>query len=77
MEKLHLVLRATSQPGSLKCPRLLLAAGDLYQNCINALQISAAHPGTPRNVVPIRMEEAPEAALNIHCLQQGGGAALT
>ena len=31
----------------------------------------------PRNVVPTRMEETPNAALNIHCLQQGGGAALT
>ena len=28
-------------------------------------------------VVPTGMEEAPKAALNIHCLQQGGGAALT
>ena len=28
-------------------------------------------------VVPTRMEEAPKAALNIHCLQWGGGAALT
>ena len=31
----------------------------------------------PRNVVPTGMEEAPKVALNIHCLQQGGGAALT
>ena len=31
----------------------------------------------PRNVVPTRMEEAPKATLDIHCLQQGGGAALT
>ena len=29
------------------------------------------------DVVPIGMEEAPKAALNIHCLQLGGGAALT
>ena len=28
-------------------------------------------------VVPTGMEEAPKAALNIHCLQLGGGAALT
>ena len=28
-------------------------------------------------VVPTGMEEAPKVALNIHCLQQGGGAALT
>ena len=28
-------------------------------------------------VVPTGMEEAPKAALDIHCLQQGGGAALT
>ena len=27
-------------------------------------------------VVPTGMEEAPKAALNIHCLQRGGGAAL-
>ena len=77
MEKLHIVLRATSQPGSLKRPRLLMAAGGLYQNWINASQILAAHPGMPRNVVPTRMEEAPKAALDIHCLQRGGGAALT
>ena len=31
----------------------------------------------PRNVVPTGMEEAPKAALNIHCLQRGGGVALT
>ena len=30
MEKL--VLQATSQPSSLLCPRLLMAAGGLYQN---------------------------------------------
>ena len=41
------------------------------------LQISAAHPGTPRNVMPTRMEEAPRVALDIQCLQQGGRAALT
>ena len=28
-------------------------------------------------VVPTRMEEAPKVALDIHCLQRGGGAALT
>ena len=28
-------------------------------------------------VVPTGMEEAPKAALDIHCLQRGGGAALT
>ena len=28
-------------------------------------------------VVPTGMEETPKAALNIHCLQPGGGAALT
>ena len=28
-------------------------------------------------VMPTGMEEAPKAALNIHCLQQGGRAALT
>ena len=28
-------------------------------------------------VVPTGMEETPKAALNIHCLQQGGGVALT
>ena len=28
-------------------------------------------------VVPTRMEEAPKAALDIHCLRQGGGVALT
>ena len=28
-------------------------------------------------VVPTRMEETPKAALDIHCLQQGGGTALT
>ena len=28
-------------------------------------------------VVPTGMEEAPKVALNIHCLQQGGGVALT
>ena len=28
-------------------------------------------------VVPTGMEEAPKAALNIHCLQRGGGVALT
>ena len=28
-------------------------------------------------VVPTGMEEAPKATLNIHCLQRGGGAALT
>ena len=28
-------------------------------------------------VVPTGMEEAPKAALNIHCLQLGGGVALT
>ena len=28
-------------------------------------------------VVPTRMEEAPKAALDIHCLQQGGRVALT
>ena len=28
-------------------------------------------------VMPIGMEEAPKAALDIHCLQRGGGAALT
>ena len=28
-------------------------------------------------VMPTRMEEAPKAALDIHCLQQGGGVALT
>ena len=27
--------------------------------------------------MPTRMEEAPKAALNTHCLQLGGGAALT
>ena len=31
----------------------------------------------PRNVVPTGMEEAPKVALNIHCLQRGGGVALT
>ena len=31
----------------------------------------------PRNVMPTGMEEAPKAALNIHCLQRGGGVALT
>ena len=31
----------------------------------------------PRNVVPNGMEEAPKAALNIHCLERGGGVALT
>ena len=29
------------------------------------------------NVMPTGMEEAPKAALDIHCLQQRGGAALT
>ena len=28
-------------------------------------------------VVPTGMEEAPKVALNIHCLQRGGRAALT
>ena len=28
-------------------------------------------------VVPTGMEEAPKAALDIHCLQRGGGVALT
>ena len=28
-------------------------------------------------VMPTGMEEAPKAALNIHCLQRGGGVALT
>ena len=28
-------------------------------------------------VMPTGMEEAPKVALNIHCLQRGGGAALT
>ena len=28
-------------------------------------------------VMPTGMEEAPKVALNIHCLQQGGGVALT
>ena len=28
-------------------------------------------------VVPTGMEETPKAALDIHCLQRGGGAALT
>ena len=28
-------------------------------------------------VVPTRMEESPKAALDIHCLRQGVGAALT
>ena len=37
----------------------------------------ATHPGTPRNVMPTGMEEAPKVALDIHCLQQGGRAALT
>ena len=32
MEKLHVVLWATSQPSSLLHPRLLMAAGGLYQN---------------------------------------------
>ena len=54
-----------------------MAAGGLYQNLINTLQISAAHPGTPRNVVPTGMEETPKVALDIHCLRRGGGAALT
>ena len=27
--------------------------------------------------MPTGMEETPKAALDIHCLQQGGGAALT
>ena len=27
--------------------------------------------------MPTGMEEAPKAALNIHCLQRGGGVALT
>ena len=27
--------------------------------------------------MPTGMEETPKVALNIHCLQQGGGAALT
>ena len=27
--------------------------------------------------MPTRMEEAPKAALDIHCLRRGGGAALT
>ena len=31
----------------------------------------------PRNVMPTGMEETPKAALNIHCLQRGGGVALT
>ena len=33
--------------------------------------------GHPRNVVPTGMEETPKAALDIHCLQRGGGVALT
>ena len=41
------------------------------------LKISAAHPGMPRNVVSTGMEETPKAALDIHCLWQGGGVALT
>ena len=28
-------------------------------------------------VVPTGMEETPKAALDIHCLRRGGGAALT
>ena len=32
MEKLHVVLWAMSQPGSLLHPRLLMATGGLYQN---------------------------------------------
>ena len=41
------------------------------------LQISAAHPGMPRNLMPTRMEEAPKVALDIQCLWRGGRAALT
>ena len=42
----------------------------MYTNLLQTLKNSVY-------VVPTGMEEAPKAALNIHCLQLGGGAALT
>ena len=44
---------------------------------ITAMKLKVSLESFVTYVVPTGMEEAPKAALNIHYLQRGGGAALT
>ena len=57
MEKLHIVLQAMSQPGSLLHPRLLLAAGGLYQN----------------KLIRFKSRPPTQGRQEMSCCQDGGG----
>ena len=44
---------------------------------VSSIPVGTTFLGVPGWVMPTGMEETPKAALHIHCLQLGGGVALT